>query len=330
MTYLKYAVVELIAAVYTFHMETRPSPTSAEIVSLFANSDPAVVWAKALNIIKLVSPGYDSAPVQMVFDDVIRMFRGGYPGYCQIKTLYHDMSHTMDVFLCAVRLMHGIHLHGTRLSDEEITIIIIATLMHDIGYAQRLEEATGTGAQFTASHVGRSINFAQRYLSEKHFPLRVIAAMEPTIIGTNPAVPFTQVHFQNEREHLLGNIVVTSDLTGQMADRTYLEKLLFLFLEFKEAQIGDYRNVHDMLFQTRSFYEKTMHKLNEDLDGSYKNLTYHFKATMGVENNYYLESIDKNIAYLAQIIADDESGDFSMLKRGGIVGKAIPLISPQP
>lgn len=34
---------------------------------------------------------------------------------------------------------------------------------------------------------------------------------------------------------MLGEILGTADLTGQMADRTYLEKLLLLFLEFEDV-----------------------------------------------------------------------------------------------
>ena len=122
-------------------------PTSAEINSLFANSDPDLVWARATGIVSRISPGYDYTLVRTVFDDVLMVFRGEYPGYSSIKTLYHDLRHTLDVFLCALRLMHGVHVSGIRQSDENITLVMIATLMHDIGYVQQLGEERGTGAQ---------------------------------------------------------------------------------------------------------------------------------------------------------------------------------------
>ena len=124
-------------------------PTSAEINSLFANSDPDLVWARATGIVSRISPGYDYTLVRTVFDDVLMVFRGEYPGYSSIKTLYHDLRHTLDVFLCALRLMHGVHVSGIRQSDENITLVMIATLMHDIGYVQQLGEERGTGAQYT-------------------------------------------------------------------------------------------------------------------------------------------------------------------------------------
>ena len=113
-----------------------------------------------------------------------------------------------------------------------------------------------------------------------------------------------------------------------MADRSYLEKLLFLYLEFKEAQFGNYANLHDLLRQTKSFYEATREKkLDGKFEGIYKNLTLHFKDYMGMETNYYMESIEKNIAYLAKVISLDETEFLTMLKRGGIVDQSQKLVS---
>lgn len=311
-------------------MNLKNPPSPDEITGLFANSDPDEVWAKALGIVKRINPDYDPALARAAFDDVMRVFRGKYPGYCPIKTLYHNLPHTLDVFLCSVRLLHGVHVSGTHLSDDEITMVMIATLMHDIGYAQLIEEESGTGAQFTQSHVRRGVEFMLRYLAEKQFPHGLADPLEPIILSTDPALIFTQLDFPDERARLLGKIVGTADLTGQMADRTYLEKLLFLYLEFKEANFGNFQNVHDMLRQTGKFYEITRKKLDEELGGMYAKLTFHFKDTLGVENNYYLESIEKNIAYLNQIIAHKEAEYLTMLKRGGIVEKAqsIQLRNP--
>ena len=297
-------------------------PTSAEINSLFANSDPGTVWTKATSILGRINPSYDTSMVKTVFDDVMRLFRGEYPGYSSIKTLYHDKPHTLDVFLCAIRLMHGVNISGNRLTDEEMTKIMIAALLHDIGYSQRGGEQGGTGAQYTQTHVKRGIAFMKSYLAERHLPLKFAASLEPMISGTNPALKFPQIDFPDDRARLLGQIVATADLTGQMADRTYLEKLLFLYLEFKEAHFGNYQNIYDLLRQTKSFYAITREKLDGAFGGMYVNLAHHFKEVMGVENNYYLESIEKNIAYLEKVVALNEAEYLSMLKRGGIVEKS--------
>ncbi len=76
-------------------MET--APTSITINNLFANGNPEQVWPKAEEIVRRISPAYDFSVARQTFDDVVRLFRGEYTGYCPIRTLYHDLHHTLDV-----------------------------------------------------------------------------------------------------------------------------------------------------------------------------------------------------------------------------------------
>ncbi|HZW24524.1 MAG TPA: hypothetical protein VFF26_03490 [Gallionella sp.] len=280
---------------------------------------------KAESILLLINPDYDLSVVRSVFADVIALFGGDYPGYAPVRTPYHNLAHTLHVLMCAVRLMHGVHVSGVRMTDRDITLVIMAALMHDIGYAQARGEEFGTGAQHTPCHVGRGIDFMRHYIAAKNFPDGLAQRLEPLIRSTDPGYPFAQIIFADERQKLLGQLVATADLVGQMADRTYLEKLLFLYLEFKEANFGNYRNVHDMLRQTRRFYEITREKLDGVFQGMYARLSDHFQSTMGVANNYYLESIEKNIEYLDEVTRHEEAEHLEMLKRAGIVDKAKTL-----
>lgn len=306
-----------------------PAPLSAEIHQLTANENPDEVWAKAVSIVRHVSPAFDFTLVRTAFTDALCMFRGEYPGYCAIKTPYHDLHHTLDVFLCSVRLMHGVHRSGNKLTDREITLIMLATLFHDIGYAQLLEEDTGSGAQFTLTHVDRGIKFMQRYLHENNFPSGYAVPLACLMDSTNPGMAFDAIKFPDQRTRMLAQIVGSADIVGQMADRTYLEKLLFLYLEFKEAGFGNYANLHDLLRQTKEFYDNTKEKkLDGTFEGIYKKLSYHFREFLGTETNYYLESIEKNIAYLEKVISLSEAEYSSMLKRGGIMEKSQTFLSP--
>lgn len=294
------------------------TPTPDQINELFDNEDRHIVWAKVNDIIRRMSPDYDFALIQFVYEDVMRLFHGDYPDYSSIKTLYHDLPHTLEVLLCGVRLMHGVHLSGDRLTDEEISLIVIAILMHDVGYAQRKSEETGTGAQHTQTHVQRGIDFMLQYFADHKLPEHIPVSVTAMILGTEHSRPFAQICFSDDRSRMLGRIVATADITGQMADRIYLEKLLFLYLEFKEANFGSYESTYDLLRQTNRFYETTRAKLDGVLGGIYKKLEYHFKETMGVSNNYYLESIEKNMVYLAKVVAHDEEELYTMLKRHGV------------
>lgn len=297
----------------------------APIDDLFNNGDPQIVWEKLTAIILRVNPDYDFTLIRAVYDDVQRLFRGEYPGYSPIKTLYHDQAHTLEVLLCGVRLLHGVHVSGERLTDEEVTLIMLAILMHDVGYAQRKGEESGTGAQYTQTHVQRGIEFMRHYFAERQWPERVVRVVTEMILGTEHNRPFGRIEFQDERSCMLARIVATADITGQMADRIYLEKLLFLYLEFKEAKFGSYQSMYDLLCQTNRFYEMTREKLDGSLGGIYKKLEFHFKDTMGIARNYYQESIEKNMAYLSKVIARDEAEIFSMLKRNGVVEKSRAL-----
>ena len=301
------------------NMASRPS--ESEIVDLFANSDPEQVWIKMSEIIARINPNYDNHLIHTVYIDVISLFHGEYPGYSSIKTLYHDMPHTLDVLMCAARLMNGLHLSGMKFSDDEISLILIAVLMHDIGYAQLQGEESGTGAQYTQTHVKRGITFMQHYLEKRHLPQDFSIKLAPMIFITDPALVIEDIDFPDDRTRLLGQIVVTADLTGQMADRAYLEKLLFLYLEFKEAHFGNFQSIHEMLRQTKKFYEITREKLDGSFGGLYIQLALHFKEAFGVEENFYLESIEKNIDYLEKVIVNNETEYLTMLKRGGIVEK---------
>lgn len=304
-------------------------PSAAEIYKLTANDNPDEVWAKAVDIVRRMSPDYDFVYARTVFTDTLHLFRGEYPGYCAIKTPYHNLHHTLDVFLCAVRLAHGVHLSGSPLSDREITSIMLATLMHDLGYAQLQNEDFGSGAQHTLTHVGRGIKFMQQYLREHAFPTELAVPLACLMNSTNPGIAFDAIEFPDTRTRMLAQIVGAADLVGQMADRTYLEKLMFLYLEFSEAQFGNYASMHDLLRQTKSFYEHAREKkLDGAFEGIYKKFSFHFKNYMGVENNYYMESIEKNIAYLSKVISLDETEYLTMLKRGGIVENAQTLAPP--
>lgn len=286
---------------------------------MFDNDHPDQVWTNACEIIRRINPSYDFAPLSAVFRDVVGLFYGEYPGYLKVDTLYHDLRHTMDVFMCLLRLMHGTHLSGNHLNDDEVTIGAIAALMHDIGYAKQVGDETGTGAKYTATHVSRGIAFMRNYAQEKNWQSAWVASLECAIRCTDPAVTFTKINFPSERSRLLGKLVGTADLVGQMADRSYLEKLLFLYFEFREANLGDFKSMQDLLHRTREFYILTGDKLEQQFDNTYEFLQDHFRDWFGVECNYYMESINKNIAYLSQVLEEENEGELlHKLKRRGI------------
>jgi len=310
-------------------MSTPPRQLSDDdIRNLFDNNEPLDVWFKASEIVQRISPQFNFSTSRRVFDDVLRLFDGSYPSYSRIQTPYHDLRHTLDIFICAARMLHGIHLSQTELSDEEINLVLISALLHDIGYAQRLEEPQGSGAQFTKTHVARGIAFMEANGDEWQLPNSWRPCLATIIQCTNLGHNLSKIEFPSPRIRLLGQIVASADLVGQMADRTYLEKLLFLFLEFKEAEFGDYKNTNELLKKTRNFYNLIRTTLEDSLGGIYHRLQYHFKDWYGVERNFYVESVEGNILYLDRVISLNESEWLSMLKRHGIVKAYSEITKP--
>lgn len=297
----------------------RPRALS-ELDNLFISMEPESAWTQAAALIAQVSPRYDFSMLRMIFDDVLRLFHGEYPGFYRIKTPYHNLPHTLDVFLCAVRLMHGMHFAGIRLTDREMTLVMAATLLHDVGYAQSRDgREAGTGAQFTPTHVPRGIEFMRHYAVEHGIPDDFANDLAPVISCSDPMLSVTRIDFPDDRIRLAGQIVGTADLVGQMADRNYLEKLVLLFQEFKEANMGNYTSVHDMMRKTEGFHAKIQKKLDEDFNGLYHQLAHHFDAVLGEKRNFYMESISKNMEYLSKVTTMDESAYLAQLRRGGIV-----------
>src|SRR5512135_2833116 len=190
---------------------TNSPMTPVEIDELFNNVDPEIVWSKLTDVVRHINPNYDFTLVRSVYDDVMRLFRGDYPGYGPVKTLYHDLSHTLEVLICGVRLMHGVHASGDRLSDVEVTSVVLAILMHDVGYAQRKGEETGTGAQYTQTHVRRGIEFMRKYFTERHWPPSVAEMVTAMNLGTENNRPFGRIDFYDKRTRMLARIMATDN-----------------------------------------------------------------------------------------------------------------------
>lgn len=285
-------------------------------------AEPSRAWGLAAEVVRNIDPRFDFSLVEAVFADVVRLFKGEYPGYRKINTPYHDLTHTLDVFICAVRLMHGARVAGYALSDEGVARGLVAVLFHDIGYAQELDDDSGTGAKYTPVHIQRGVEFMGRYFADKGVSDEFLHAVECGIRATDHRQGLGVITFPDEEMALVGRLAGTADLVGQMADRHYLEKLLFLYFEFREAGIGDYHSMHELLRRTADFYQLTQRRLDHEFDGVYHLLAQHFKAFCSVERNFYMESIAKNLDYLEQIIRQDEADYLSMLKRGGIAKQA--------
>ena len=142
-------------------------------------------------------------------------------------------------------LLHGLHLAGHGLDGDHIDAALIGALMHDVGYLMSDEEASGTGAQFTASHVMRGVEFTRRHLAD--LPADLLETTTKVIMLTDHRKRPDWVTFDNLQQQRAAYATATADLIGQMANREYLERVLLLYFEFVEARMGGFADIHDLL-----------------------------------------------------------------------------------
>ena len=111
-------------------------------------------------------PDGDASFVSRAFGWVERYFRGEDPDHLAIDARYHDLEHTLQGALAFSSLLRGRAEAGAApaLSRETFELGVIAILLHDTGYLKRRDDTEGTGAKYTATHVNRSCEFAERLL----------------------------------------------------------------------------------------------------------------------------------------------------------------------
>lgn len=286
-------------------------------------SDTEEVKAQVDAIVRSFAPGHDLARVDAAFSLLNRAFDGELPGYQKLQTLYHNRIHTNEVVLCAARMLHGMHLAGQGLDGDHIDAALIGALMHDVGYLMRDEEASGTGAQFTDSHVLRGVEFARRHLQD--LPARVLDVTAKVILLTDHRKHPDWVRLDNVQQQRAAYATATADLIGQMANREYLERVLFLYYEFEEAQLGGFADIHDLLEKTTAFYRSIKARLDQDLNGLSTHLGRHFEQQTGAGRNYYQESIDRNLGYLERVVAVERDHRLEHLRRGHVVEQLLDL-----
>jgi hypothetical protein len=220
-------------------------------------------------------------------------------------------------------MLHGLHLAGQGVDGDHLDSALIGALMHDVGYLMSDEEASGTGAQFTASHVMRGVEFARRHLND--LPSRVLDSTTKVIMLTDHRKHPDWVTFDNLQQQRAAYATATADLIGQMANREYLERVLFLYYEFEEAQMGGFADIHDLLEKTTAFYNMTKGRLDTDLQGMSVILARHFAQQTGADRNFYQESIERNLAYLGSVVGTEREHRLEKLKRGGVVEKVLEI-----
>ncbi len=268
-------------------------------------------------------PGIDLVPLARAFKDVKALFEGNYPGYLPCDTLYHDARHTLDMTLAMARLVEGhdrAHPGAEQVGARRAVLGVVIALLHDSGYMRRASEAdVENGAIFTKVHVSRSADFLARYLPTIGFgPEAEMAARVVHFTGYEMDVDNIKV--ADPKDRLIGHMVGTADLIGQMSDRMYLEKCReFLYQEFVLGSIARetlpdgreivrYSSPEDLMYKTPGFYEYVARdRIHRKLGAADRYAEAHFDGP-----SLYQTEIDGNFRFLRQAI---ENADLNRLRR---------------
>ena len=292
---------------------------------LLEMSSPEKVFAEVLYIVQLVDCGLDTSRVEAAFRHICDLYSGRYHGYRGCNTHYHDLRHVTDVLLALARLVHGAHEAGVRIGRQELKLALISVLMHDTGYIQKEHDLEGTGGKYTQTHVTRSIEFMEEYFKRYGFSSADSAFCRDLISGTSLNADFEETSLSSPEAVLLGKLVATADFLGQIADRVYLEKLLFLYREFQEAQVLGYDSELELLRKTIGFYDFMQARLVNSLSNVQQYMQGHFRVRWKIDRDLYQEAVHNNIVYLDNLLKKHRETYRDNLKREGVVARLIEL-----
>jgi len=285
--------------------------------------DPDRVRDAVLALFGARYPGTDLAPLRQAFEDAKSLFLGTFPGYLPCDTLYHDLRHTLDMTLAMARLLDGYersHAEADRIGARRAMLGMVVALLHDSGYMKRASEAhIENGAVFTKVHVSRSADFLTRYLPQLGFAEEAEAAAK-LVHFTGYEMDIDDIMLHDPKDRLLGCLVGTADLIGQMSDRMYLEKCReFLYPEFvwgriAREQLADGREIvryaspDDLMLKTPGFYEYVARaRIEKKLGGADRYAAAHFDGP-----SLYQSEIDRNMGFLKNAI---EQADLKRMRR---------------
>lgn len=277
---------------------------------------PTSILDEVKLFIEMVFPGFDFQEVEQVYEDVKRLFAGDYPGYRPCNTGYHDLPHTEACLRVLAKLIHGAFLDGYGFSEKGLSLGLISALMHDTGYIQTSDDLIGTGGKYTLIHIDRSIQFLKAYLAPRGYTVEDLKFCENCLKCTGLHVNIAALRFLSLENELLGKMLGTADLLGQMADPHYLEKLPELYREFREAGIQDYESERDFLEKTPQFWEFTRKRFATELGNVVRFLKAHYRASRGIDRDLEQEAIQRNIERLQYVLKHHPNEYYQYLKPG--------------
>jgi hypothetical protein len=292
-----------------------PRRSDYDITNTVRVSSPGDVLRAVEQLLVSEWPELPLEPIERAVGDFDLLTSGRMPGYAGVDTVYHDRQHTLDVTLAMTRLLVANERQATaveKLTAARACLGVVLALFHDVGYLRRPhDDVQRNGAEFTRTHVSRGARFLREYLPGLGMGQWAEVAAE-VIHFTGYERPFSQILTHDARDMRLGHLLGTADMIAQLADRCYLEKCRDrLYPEFVLGGVAlstsngapqvKYASGLDLLRQTPEF---VAHTRRARLDGEFHG-AYHCLELLFDGQNPYMESIDRNMEFLDQVLRSE-------------------------
>lgn len=204
-------------------------------------------------------------------------------------------------------------------SESDVVAALTAAILHDVGYIQNAHDRQGTGAKYKKNHEQRSMDFLSRHGKELGLSPAEINAGRRMISCTDMDKDIASITFPSFQIEILGKLLASADLLAQLSHQTYLENLLFLYYECREAGVGDYKNESDMIKKALPFYDIFENRLKSLMNKADRFMELHFASHSNIGENLYRRAINGHKKYLVKILSTDAADPRQHLRRGGIV-----------
>ncbi len=281
-----------------------------DVTNRINTTDAVCVKLEVSRIHRALYARMQAPAMARAFDDVVRMYRGEYPGYARCDTAYHDLQHVLEVTLAMARLLDGYERsrgEGVPLGERLFQLGVVCALFHDCGYIRREgDKKHRSGAEYTTVHVSRGARFLKEYLPT--LGMADFADIAGQIVHfTGYERPVARIRVPSPVFKLLGTLLGSADIIAQMSDRCYLEKCRDrLFPEFVvggiarrrtgEGEVTLFASPDDLVHKTPGFYVTASKRLHNDLGGAYDYARSHFGGT-----NLYMEAVKQNVRFAERL-----------------------------
>ena len=286
-----------------------------DVTNRINTTDPVCVKLEVIRLYRALYARNQAPMLNQSFDDVVRLYRGTFPGYTRCDTEYHDLQHILDVTLAMSRLLDGYErarVETPALGERLFQLGVICALFHDMGYIRRMNDTRhANGAEYTTTHVSRGGKFLREYLPT--IGMDDYAEVAGAILHfTGYEQPVDSIKVPDPIFRIVGTLLGSADIIAQMSDRCYLEKCRErLYPEFvaggitrRQTEAGEvvvFESADDLIRKTPSFYKNAARRLDEDLAGAHQYVVKHFNG-----NNPYMEALRQNIRFIETQPGDEE------------------------